>query len=81
MLEGCKGIDDTIVESSSTWPCGTLIYVDMGWVDACSAEVAKLIQRNLPFLEVIDYYRDSHEPIRNADSLALAVSEMQKRFD
>lgn len=73
VLEGVKRLtDDGIMSALASAPSSSLRVLDLSWVNTCDEKLVQSIQAQHPYVEVIDYYTNSHEAPKSVPPLVLA---------
>ncbi len=73
VLEGVKQLTDKgLMGALAAAPRGALRCLDLSWVNTCDTALVQLIHAHYPYLEVVDYYTNSHAPPSPVPSIVLA---------
>jgi hypothetical protein len=73
IVEGVKRLtDDGLLSALSAGTHDSLRRLDLSWVNTCDTALVLAIQAAHPYLEVVDYYTNSHSARKHVPALMLA---------
>ena len=72
VLEGVKQLTDAgILQALRAAPRDSLRVLDLSWVNTCDEALVRQIQREHPYVEVLDYYTNTHKAPKRVPAMVL----------